>query len=113
MIKFAQSVKIIIILLFSFSIYNYANAYAGFEWTLRNSASQNGWRSATYGNGLFVVVASFGNDDLVMTSPGGITWTSRKTAVINGWWYVTYGNGLFVAVSINLFIAGFIFEAPV
>ncbi len=68
-------------------------------WTARTSAADNNWYSVTYGNGLFVAVASSGTGNRVMTSPDGITWTSRTSAADNLWYSVTYGNGLFVAVA--------------
>jgi hypothetical protein len=71
----------------------------GYNWTLSSSAVDNQWLSVTYGNGLFVAVASSGLGNRVMTSPDGITWTSRTSAVDNNWQSVTYGNGLFVAVA--------------
>jgi hypothetical protein len=69
-------------------------------WTARSAAEANNWNSVTYGNGLFVAVASDGTNR-VMTSPDGITWTARSAAEANGWRSVTYGNGLFVAVANN------------
>jgi hypothetical protein len=74
-------------------------APVGLSWTLRTSAADNDWRSVTYGNGLFVAVATTGTGDRVMTSPDGITWTLRTSAADNDWHGVTYGNGLFVAVA--------------
>jgi hypothetical protein len=71
----------------------------GITWTSRTSAVDNNWQSVTYGNGLFVAVASSGIGNRVMTSSDGITWTSRTSAVDNNWQSVTYGNGLFVAVA--------------
>jgi hypothetical protein len=77
----------------------------GITWTSRTSATDNTWRSVTYGNGLFVAVSSFGTGNRVMTSPDGITWTSRTSAADNSWYSVTYGidpttgNGRFVAVA--------------
>ena len=68
-------------------------------WTSRTSAADNNWTSVTYGNGLFVAVASSGSNNRVMTSPDGITWTSRTSAADYFWESVTYGNGLFVAVA--------------
>jgi hypothetical protein len=74
----------------------------GITWTLRTSAADNSWLSVTYGNGLFVAVASGGSTgDRVMTSPDGTTCTSRTSAANNSWNSVTYGNGLFVAVAIG------------
>ncbi|OGG61897.1 hypothetical protein A3C87_00680 [Candidatus Kaiserbacteria bacterium RIFCSPHIGHO2_02_FULL_49_34] len=78
-----------------------AKAQAGVEWTSRVSAADNFWNSVTYGNGLFVAVASTGFGNRVMTSPDGITWTSQTSAADNAWGSVTYGNGLFVAVAGN------------
>ncbi len=69
------------------------------NWTSRTSAADNQWNSVTYGNGLFVAVASSGTGNRVMTSPDGINWISRTSAADNNWWSVTYGNGLFVAVA--------------
>ena len=72
---------------------------SGIDWTIRTSASNNAWRSITYGNGIFVAVSSSGIGNRVMTSPDGVTWTSRTSAADNSWFGITYGNGLFVAVS--------------
>ncbi len=74
---------------------------AGITWTSQTSAANNTWTSVTYGNGLFVAVASAGpgSGNRVMTSPNGIAWTIRTSAVDNFWSSVTYGNGLFVAVA--------------
>lgn len=67
------------------------------SWDSQASAADNDWIDVTYGNGLFVAVASGETVNDVMTSPDGITWTLRTNPV--GIWYsVTYGNGLFVAV---------------
>ena len=71
----------------------------GISWTNRSAAADNQWRSVTYGNGLFVAVATSGTGNRVMTSPDGITWTSRTSAANLNWRSITYGNGLFVAVS--------------
>jgi hypothetical protein len=72
---------------------------AGINWTSRTSVANNPWISVTYGNGLFVAVASLGTGNRVMTSPDGFTWTSRTSAADETWNSVTYGNGLFVAVA--------------
>ena len=63
----------------------------------------NSWQAITYGNGLFVAVASSGTNR-VMTSPDGITWTPRNTPNVTevaAWYGITYGNGVFVAVGDN------------
>ena len=70
----------------------------GVTWTARSSAPGNEWNSVTYGNGVFVAVASSGTNQ-VMTSPDGVTWTARSAAEENPWRSVTYGNGVFVAVA--------------
>ncbi|MFM2145824.1 MAG: hypothetical protein RL732_660, partial [Bacteroidota bacterium] len=72
---------------------------AGINWTTRTSAADNRWQGVTYGNGLYVAVASTGTGGLVMTSPDGITWTSRTAAANNQWYSVAYGKGLFAAVA--------------
>jgi hypothetical protein len=74
------------------------SASPGSIWTARDVNSGNSWNSVTYGNNLFVAVASYG-DDRIMTSPDGISWTARTAPEENSWKSVTYGNGLFVAVA--------------
>jgi hypothetical protein len=44
----------------------------GINWTARNLAVNNDWRSVTYGNGLFVAVANSGTGNRVMTSGYGV-----------------------------------------
>jgi hypothetical protein len=70
----------------------------GETWTSRSAAENNGWKSVTYGNGLFVAVSADGTNR-VMTSTNGTTWTAKAAAVDSKWYGVAYGNGLFVAVS--------------
>ncbi len=71
----------------------------GINWTLRTSATDSGWQSVTYGNGLFVAAAESGAGSRIMTSPDGINWTLRNSVTNSNWGSVTYGNGLFVAVA--------------
>lgn len=72
-------------------------------WTSQQTPADIQWNSVTYGNGLFVAVASSGTNR-VMTSPDGITWTQRFSALnFNGTTElpllsVAYGNNIFVAV---------------
>ncbi len=54
---------------------------AGITWTSQTSAADNSWGSVTYGNGLFVAVATSGTGNQAMTSPDGITWTSQTSAL--------------------------------
>lgn len=65
----------------------------------QDAASDNGWVSVGYGNGVFVAVSSTGSGDRVMTSPDGVTWTSRTSAADNLWRSVTYAGRMFVAVA--------------
>ena len=71
----------------------------GTEWTTRTSIADNSWNDVTYGNGIFVAVASSGTGNRVMTSTDGINWTARTSAADNNWQNVVYGNGIFVAVA--------------
>ena len=64
----------------------------------RTAAEANLWSSITFGNNLFVAIASNGTNR-VMTSPDGITWTPQLAAEANQWLSVTFGDGLFVAVA--------------
>ena len=75
-----------------------SSAAPGSVWTLETAAENNSWNGVTYGNGLFVAVASSGTNR-IMTSPDGITWTARTAPEANAWKSITYGNGLFVAVA--------------
>ena len=67
-------------------------------WVQRSASENDSWNSVTYGNGVFVAIASVGTNR-VMTSPDGFTWTSRLAAAMNNWSSVTFGAGIFVAVS--------------
>ena len=67
-------------------------------WVARSASENDSWNSVTYGNGVFVAIASIGTNQ-VMTSPDGFTWTSRLAAAMNEWSSVTFGEGIFVAVS--------------
>jgi hypothetical protein len=69
-------------------------------WTARTTVTGDRlWESVTYGNGLFVAVASSGTGNRIMTSPDGINWTLRISPADHNWKSVTYGEGLFVAVA--------------
>ena len=70
----------------------------GFIWTSRTAASNDTWSGITYGNGLFVAVASsYTAGGGIMTSPDGITWTLRVGVGGGGFTGVTYGAGTYVA----------------
>jgi len=70
----------------------------GFIWTSRTAASNDTWSAITYGNGLFVAVASsYTAGGGIMTSPDGITWTLRVGVGGGGFTGVTYGAGTYVA----------------
>ncbi|MDD4409793.1 MAG: hypothetical protein PHW52_04040 [Candidatus Pacebacteria bacterium] len=90
----------------------------GFHWSTIPNTGNSSWKSVTYGNGLFVAVASYSpnNDKLIMTSPDGVSWTGR-TAPEAGWNGVAYGNNMFVAVpystkNTNNTIADFLITSP-
>jgi len=69
----------------------------GSVWTARTMPSSENWSAVTYGNGLFVAVASLSN--ISYTSPDGMTWTPHATLpMATSWSSITYGNGIFVAI---------------
>ena len=74
------------------------------NWTAQTILSAS-WTSVTYGNGLFVAVASgpstvaAGPSTIAASSPDGINWTARTLPTSTFWSSVTYGNGTFVAVA--------------
>lgn len=76
----------------------------GISWTAQTPALALVWQDVTYGNGLFVAVATSGTTQRVMTSPDGVTWTARTTPN-QAWRGVAYGTPgitptpLFVAVA--------------
>jgi hypothetical protein len=71
----------------------------GIEWTER-TCPESTWSSITYGNGLFIAVASAGTGlARTMVSSTGLTWTAIDASEANTWNSVVYGNNLFVAVS--------------
>ena len=61
-------------------------------WNIKTINSEANWSGITYGNDLFVAVAS----GLNATSNDGINWTVSD--FIGGWHDITFGNGLFIAV---------------
>ena len=67
-------------------------------WTQRTLPASTNWSSVTYGNGVFVAVAT-GTSNVAATSPDGVTWTQRTLPAGTYWSSVTYGNGIFVAVA--------------
>jgi hypothetical protein len=70
----------------------------GFFWTSRTAASNDTWSAITFGNGLFVAVASsYTGGNGIMTSPDGITWTLRSGVASGGYTGVTFGFGTYVA----------------
>lgn len=70
----------------------------GFVWTSRTAASNDTWSAITYGDGLFVAVASsYSGGNGIMTSPDGITWTLQSGVGSGGYTGVTYGFGTYVA----------------
>ena len=70
----------------------------GFVWTSRTAASNDTWSAITYGDGLFVAVASsYSGGNGIMTSPDGITWTLQAGVGSGGYTGVTYGFGTYVA----------------
>jgi hypothetical protein len=68
----------------------------GVTWS-ESTAEASEWVSITYGNGIFVAVASYGTNR-VMRSVDGVTW-SESTAEASKWRGIIYGNGVFVAVA--------------
>ncbi len=63
-------------------------------WT--TSSASYPLRSVTYGEGLFVAVAT---SSQILTSPDGVTWTLRTSPAATSYWSgITYANGRFVAV---------------
>lgn len=68
----------------------------GLTWSSGTPSANVNWTALTYGNGLYVAVASTGE---VMTSPDAITWTNRTPSSTDAWTSIAYANDYFMAVS--------------
>ena len=68
----------------------------GSFWKGQNVLVSN-WKSITYGNGMFVAIAT--NSSNIMISPDGINWTPISGPSYTNWQSIAYGNGTFVAVA--------------
>ena len=73
------------------------SASDGSTWTARTLPSSANWRAITYGNGVFVAVAT--GSTSAATSSDGITWTGRTLPSALSWYSVTFANGTFVAIA--------------
>jgi len=69
-----------------------------YSWTNQTLPSSSQWRSVTFGNGVFVAVAS-GPSTTAATSPDGKTWTARTLPSSQNWNSVTFANGIFIALA--------------
>ena len=81
----------------------------GVLFTARSASNANPWSAITYGNGVFVAVATGGTNQ-AMTSQDGFNWIGRTTPA-GAWSSVTFGNNLFVAVA-NSGVADKIMTSP-
>jgi len=73
------------------------SAYQGFIPIAATEA--NGWYSVTYGNGVFVAVATTGTNRVMRSTNDGASWSPVAAAEATQWLSVAYGNGVFVAVA--------------
>ena len=64
------------------------------------STQQNQWRSVSYGNGLFMVVAqNWDNNTIMRSTDNRQSSTSFPSPEQNQWRSITYGNGVFIALA--------------
>lgn len=72
-------------------------------WTAHNMPNALAWQGVTYGEGLFVAVASSGTGNRTAYSYDGWLWTTGDQSFFgapdNAWQDVAYGNGVFVAIA--------------
>lgn len=66
----------------------------GINWTARNTGTTKEFRSAVYGEGIFVAAASTGG--IFTSSNNGVSWTQRTSGTINNLYAAVYGGGMFV-----------------
>ena len=71
----------------------------GVHWTMRVSSTRDLY-SVAFGNGMYVALGAFGDNNLVY-SPDGVNWTQQNAVTRSSWDAVTFGGGKFVAVSGN------------
>lgn len=76
-----------------------ATSTDGITWTPQTLPSSKQWFAATYGNGLFAVVANYAATSIIITSSDGVNWTERNLPVSGYWSGIAYGDGLFIAVA--------------
>ena len=71
------------------------------SWSSVLAPENNQWASVTYGDGVFVAVASNGTNRIMRSDDLGVSWSSVLAPENNNWYSVTYGDGVFVAVAQN------------
>ena len=71
----------------------------GISWTMRSTSSSLAMEDVAYGNGKYVAVGGYPNNERLI-STDGITWTTQLPATGTSYnlYDITYGNGQFVAV---------------
>ena len=79
------------------TVWNYWQTSETAMWTASTMPSSAKWRSVTYGDGKFVVIA--GNSNKAAYSTDGINWTETTLPSSYAWKSVIYGDGKFVAVA--------------
>jgi len=70
----------------------------GITWTVRSMPALK-WVQVSFGNGLFIAVATNDNVNTIATSPDGINWTQRTVYRSAFWNPPVYGNGVFIMTS--------------
>jgi hypothetical protein len=70
----------------------------GITWTVQVSAADNAWSDVTFGNNLFVAVATSGTDR-VMTSPDGVNWSLATASAASPWVAIAWNGTVFAALS--------------
>ena len=79
------------------TVWNYWQTSETSIWAASTMPSSAKWRSVTYGDGKFVVVAE--SSDKAAYSTDGINWTASTLPSSASWRAVTYGDGKFVVVA--------------
>lgn len=68
----------------------------GISWTASSLPTSSTWKAITFGNGLFVAVAT--GSTAAAVSVNGINWTAGTLPASTSWNSVAYGNGIYLAV---------------
>jgi hypothetical protein len=79
----------------------YITSEDGLDWSEEVFLTDCNWSEITFGNGVFVAVASGYSESAVKVSEDGINWSNPTTLINKNWQDVLFVEGRFLAISSN------------